>query len=118
MPSCNRLWKTGTVLFCAGLFYAFVLIPLGIRVPCLFRLLTGWRCPGCGITDCFLHLLHGQFRAALSDNLGLTAAAPVLLGLSAAAWRGTLSRSTFDRCTLALAMVLLGWGILRNPLGL
>ena len=32
----STLYKTGAGVLCAGLFYGFVLIPLGLRLPCLF----------------------------------------------------------------------------------
>ena len=41
-------------LLCA---YACVYLLTGFSVPCVFRLVTGLRCPGCGS--------HGAFRAAM-----------------------------------------------------
>ena len=32
--------------------------------PCLFHLLTGFDCPGCGMTRAFLRLAHGDVRGA------------------------------------------------------
>ena len=72
----STLYKTGAGVLCAGLFYGFVLIPLGLRLPCLFYRFTGLRCPGCGVTDLCLALLHGQFLGALSYNWGLVLASP------------------------------------------
>ena len=70
----HKAFPAGAGFLCAGLFYGYVLIPLGFRVPCLFRRVTGLRCPGCGITDLCLGLLHGRFLPGC--NWGLTAAAP------------------------------------------
>jgi hypothetical protein len=40
----------------------------GMAIPfrniCLFRLLTGYRCPVCGMTRCFTYLSHGNIAAA------------------------------------------------------
>lgn len=40
----------------------------GIALPfggeCYFRLLTGYRCPACGMTRCFVYLSHGNFFSA------------------------------------------------------
>jgi Protein of unknown function (DUF2752) len=35
----------------------------GIQIPalCGFKLLTGWDCPGCGLTRSLIHALHGDF---------------------------------------------------------
>jgi hypothetical protein len=35
---------------------------------CLFRNLTGWECPGCGMTRAILCLLRGDLAAALHYN--------------------------------------------------
>jgi len=37
-------------------------------VPCPFKLLTGWPCPGCGLTHAFCDISHARFRMAWSDN--------------------------------------------------
>jgi hypothetical protein len=64
---------------------------------CLFRRLTGHRCPLCGLTTATGHLLHSEWRAALRAHR----LAP-LIWLMAGAWfihsaaqqvRGTLIRS-------------------------
>ncbi len=33
--------------------------------PCLFRLLTGYYCPGCGGTRAVWHLLHGRILTSI-----------------------------------------------------
>lgn len=37
-------------------------------VLCPFRRLTGLPCPGCGMTRSWVHLMHGQWHAALWAN--------------------------------------------------
>ena len=44
----HKTLLAGAGLLCAGLLYGYVLIPLGLRIPCLFGHLPGLRCPGCG----------------------------------------------------------------------
>lgn len=108
-------YKTGAAWLCAGLFYGYVLIPLGLRIPCPFRTLTGLRCPGCGVTDFCLAVLHGRLLEAPAYNWGLALSLPVLGWL---VWR-RIRRGTWDRrVSFALAAALLVWGILRNPAGI
>ena len=106
---------TGAGVLCAGLLYGYVLVPLGFRVPCLFCQITGWRCPGCGITRFCLDLLHGQFSPAY--NWGLVLAAPWGLALMAAERRGWRPRLVRALSWVLLAY-LLAWGVLRNLWGI
>lgn len=106
---------TGAGLLCAGLLYGYVLIPRGFCVPCPFRLVTGWKCPGCGITGICLDLLHGRFSPGY--NWGLVLAAPwgaALVLAERRGWRPGLVRSL----SWALLALLLAWGVLRNLWGL
>ncbi len=49
----------------------YVLIP-GTTIPlpelCTMKRVSGWGCPGCGLTRCFVSLAHGDLTAALSYN--------------------------------------------------
>lgn len=105
-------------LLCAGLFYGFVLIPLGLRIPCLFYRVTGLRCPGCGVTDLCLALLHGRFREALGYNWGLALASPVLVWLLVRLWRNGARGKAEKATSIALLAFLLAWGVVRNLWGL
>ena len=46
--------------------------------PCLFHLITGLWCPGCGMTRCAHALVHLNFARAFSMNALVMLAAPVL----------------------------------------
>ncbi len=37
-------------------------------LPCPFKLLTGWPCPGCGLTHAFCDISHGNLARAWADN--------------------------------------------------
>ncbi|MBR6107039.1 MAG: DUF2752 domain-containing protein [Oscillospiraceae bacterium] len=49
--------------------------------PCLLRTLTGWKCPGCGMTHSIYALTRFDLAEALRENAGI----PFLL-LPAALW--------------------------------
>lgn len=50
-----------------GLLLFFVLH--SVSIPCLFHQLTGWDCPGCGMTRSVISLAHGHWIQALRYNL-------------------------------------------------
>ena len=105
----KRAWLAGAGVLCAGLFYGYVLIPAGLRLRCPIRMWTGLRCPGCGITDLCLGLMHGQFAPA--HNWGLTAAAPAILWLVLTRRKDT---AAFRRVLWITLGWMLLWGVLRN----
>ena len=58
--------------FLAGaVLAASALVPAGNfpdLLPCPFKLLTGWPCPGCGLTHAFCDISHGNLARAWVDN--------------------------------------------------
>ena len=84
-------WFAAAVLGAAGagagaVVFFFNPSTHGFYPICLFHKLTGWNCPGCGMTRSFYALLHGNFQTAARDNLllvGLLAAS-----LARGAWFG------------------------------
>lgn len=50
----------------------------GFFPVCPFRALTGYYCPGCGMTRALHQLMHGNIMVALNHNLLLVLSAPLL----------------------------------------
>lgn len=67
-----------------------------VYLPCPFRSLTGWWCPGCGMTRATHHLLRGDIVQALRFNLFAIA---ILAGLAAVwlAWFLVAAGRSVDR---------------------
>src|SRR5690606_16747481 len=96
----------------------------GTFLPCPFRTLTGWWCPGCGLTRATHHLLRGDVMQALRYNLF------VLVILAGFVWgwsvwlRHAAGRSTSRsmawvtqvpvRAQVAAGAVLVGFAVVRN----
>lgn len=40
----------------------------GPILPCIFNLVTGYKCPGCGMTRAINSLMHGDFISAYDYN--------------------------------------------------
>lgn len=51
-----------------GFLYLLFFRIFGFGIPCVFRLLTGYRCPGCGMTHAVAELSRGHFHAAMQEN--------------------------------------------------
>ena len=105
-----------------GAVYALAVSRMGFGIPCIFHLLTGLQCPGCGVTRMCLALLHLDLEAAYSYNAGVLLAMPVLLGL--AVWYladyiryGSRPQPFLTKrniLCLALVVYLIGFGVIRN----
>ncbi|MGN0380009.1 MAG: DUF2752 domain-containing protein [Butyrivibrio sp.] len=62
------LIRTYAVVIAVLLAYAAFAHFTGIAIPCVFRLITKLRCPGCGISRFCLGMLSFRFREAISYN--------------------------------------------------
>jgi Protein of unknown function (DUF2752) len=94
----------------------------GSRFPaCSFHQLTGWWCPGCGLTRGTHELLTGDVTAALGHNLFV----PLVIAAIAAAWWIWLRRawdrpSRWDLAALprwlgpVALIVVVTYSVLRN----
>lgn len=110
-------------LLALGLGYAAFIHWSGWAVPCLFRQVTGWKCPGCGVTSMCLALLRLDLAAAWRWNPGLFVLLP-LLGVVLAALLARYVRTGSWRtgrwqniCLWGMAAYLVGYGVLRNAVG-
>ena len=85
---------------------------------CVFHDLTGWYCPGCGITRALHALAHFDLWRALAMNAFLVLSLPLLAamalhGLTQRAWLpARIRRVLFDGRWWIAALVV--FGVLRN----
>lgn len=97
--------------------------PLAPR--CLFRALTGWSCPACGIQRALHAALHGNFLEAISYNYYLLYALPYALlicivwylpeGERKRKWQAVVEHPW---AIWILIISMLAWMIIRNILGI
>lgn len=45
-----------------------VITGIDICIPCLLKLLFGFKCPGCGLTSAFISILEFNFKKAIESN--------------------------------------------------
>lgn len=79
--------------------------------PCPFKAATGWNCPLCGGLRMTHDVLHGDFAAAVVDNVFALVGLPLLMAWLVVCWRRRLS-VTPPLVTALVAMVV--WTVVRN----
>ena len=124
--------KRNILLLCALPFAAFGLMLL-LRAaymrlaapylpPCIFRTLTGYRCPSCGMTHSVNALFAGDLRESLRQNALIPAAALLIIWKYISLWASALGteKRLFPHgkrfCLSMLAAALL-YSVLRNLTG-
>lgn len=118
---CCVLLLAGTAA--AAAIAVFCILGLqGIGIPCLFHLLTGLLCPGCGNSRAALALLRLDIKAALEYNmlfpLEFFYIGWVLLHCAAAYLKGGrfAYRPPKPWLDIAVLTAVLLWVVLRNVL--
>ena len=68
------------ILLGVGFGYYLWLNFTHLGIPCPFRTITGWLCPGCGITHMLIALIQLDFHTAYLENPFLLLTSPFLIG--------------------------------------
>ncbi len=124
LPGWNKRLRR-TVLFwggllLAGLLYAGFMRITGWGIPCIFHLLTGLYCPGCGVSHMALCLLWGDLAGAFAANgailclLPLAAVLAVRKSVCFVLSGEKRLRSWENAIAVSMAVFLTLFGILRN----
>lgn len=89
MESASESWhfsvinKKGLITYALvvliGILYALEIKFIGYSIPCAFYLITGYKCPGCGITRLIIALLHLDFKGAFYSNPFIFITLPLLI---------------------------------------
>lgn len=96
------------------LIYFGITSLIGHGIPCIFRLIIGFKCPGCGITTAAWAVLHGDFKAALDANFFVVVTSPLIL-TEVIIYLCHKEMSTLNEILLGIyAVALILWGIVRN----
>lgn len=108
------------LLLTAGLGYAAFVQKTGWAVPCLFHKMTGFLCPGCGVTRMCMALLCLDFQTAFYSNPVVFLLLPVLAviflsQITGYIKTGTWKLSRIQNLTLYFCIaVLVVFGVVRN----
>ena len=107
----------------SGIGYAVIVRYTSFRIPCFFRLVTGLRCPGCGITHLIYYLMRLDPRSAMQENIFLFTTSPLLLLLCILhifPFRNPKIRYArwLNVITILYLIALLIWFVVRNLLAI
>ena len=112
--------QTAGVFLLLGLAYFLLTQLTPLRIPCIFQKITGFACPGCGMTHLCMRLLRLD---SAGENLAAALLAPLWLAgiliraLWNPAWFSKGSRAENILLWGSVAVLLL-FGVLRNLPGL
>ncbi len=114
----KRIFISALLVFIGLAYYIFTQVA-GIGIPCLFKLVTTFDCPGCGISTASIALIQGDISTAINANLGLFIIAPILVPTLLICWRnwlfGVVNDGKIVNILLIVSIIfLLVWGIYRN----
>ena len=105
-----------------GLYY-FLYKKFGLGFPCLFNLITGLKCPGCGNTRAIDGLFHLQFAEALSYNYMMPAEVLFIIYVTVRYTYNYIKTGTrrldvgCEPLAAVFLVLLLVWWVVRNILG-
>lgn len=89
-----------------------------LGIPCPFRMITGWLCPGCGITHMLIALIQLDFHTAYFENPFLLLTLPFIIGQIIYQRYLQLTNQTNPQWNQVLLWIyviaLIIFGILRN----
>ena len=109
--------KLGIIAILVFFVYYFLNIYTDFSIPCLFHKLTGFYCPGCGITRLLFSLIHLDFYQAFRYNPLVF----ILLILSMVYWLFKLILKKFSIDLIIpnfvwyiLLFIVIIYGIMRN----
>jgi len=75
----DNKWYTITIIYFLFSCLLKSLTGIDICIPCLWKFVFDFHCPGCGLTTAFIHLLNLEFKSALAANLLIIVVLPLAL---------------------------------------
>lgn len=112
--------KSAVIILAIGIIYYLFVKITHLGIPCVFNLVTGLHCPGCGISRMFISLASLNFKAAFQYNayvmsVGPIAAIFVLRHYIIYILKGNQKSDKLETVLLVIALILaIAFGVLRN----
>ena len=115
-----KLSSAVVILATAGLLYYVIHNRTGFAIYCPVHLITGFDCPGCGVTRMLFAMLEFDFKSAMDYNAAIFLTLPVLavVGVSKTydyiRYGRNMQRKWVEFILYCLIVIYVGFAILRN----
>ena len=115
-----KLVKGAAVTVLIGILYYLFVRFTALGIPCIFRVITGKYCPGCGISRMFIALFSGDVAAAVRYNLlvmilMVTGAVPTVIHTVRYIKTGSNEMNTAEKVGVTAAFIVtVAFWIMRN----
>ena len=102
--------------------YYFFIKLTGLNIPCIFKKITGFKCPGCGLTAMCMYLARFRFRDAFFANPLMFCLSPLLLAVLVLKiafdpkWLGSRCKG-YNIATWVVLGITMAFWITRNIFG-
>ena len=106
--------KKNIILACIGILIIIVLFQCGIGIPCIFHKITGFYCPGCGLTRALISLIKLDFYQAFRYNILLMTLLPIYLIYLFYKYILKGKKKIPNWVCYVLLAIIIGFAILRN----
>ena len=114
-----RVVRRYGILLLVGLAYYVFVSLTNIGIPCPVRLITGFQCPGCGISRMLMSLVRLDLAAAFQYNPVVLLTLPIILFFVIRSdidyvRTGKNSLDRYQPIWIAELVILLVFGVIRN----
>lgn len=117
----NKVIRIALILLGIGALYALFVHVTGVGIPCPINLVTGLKCPGCGVSRMCMALIRLDFKSAFKYNAAILCLLPLMAAVLVRyiyvyIKYGRIKDKYADGAVWFMIAVLLIFGILRNIL--
>ena len=108
------------IILIMGILYGLFVMHTGIGIPCIINLITGYKCPGCGVSRMCIALMRLDVNSAYNYNKVLFLLLPILLAVFTyqlyryIRYNNTKLTKVQSAILYFVVALLVVWGIIRN----
>ena len=110
----KKILNKKIILLLTGILFIIDFYKYDIGIPCIFHLITGFYCPGCGGTRAIKSILHLDFYQAFRYNALVTVLIPFTIIFLIYKYIFNGKRKIPNSIWIFLLIIVILFGIIRN----